>query len=86
PWGFDARASVNHVGSRPSSLGFGAARSYTVVDLAAGYEVFIADDASFRIEAFVNNVGDERVTFGNDGGIEVLGRPRTFGIGGTFRF
>ena len=88
-YGFHARADARFVGSTNSGLGQPSLGSYPLFDLAAGYE-FETEYGGFRIEAFVENVTDERyftfrertATLGFDG----VGRPRTFGAAATFRF
>ncbi|MEM7545186.1 MAG: TonB-dependent receptor [Pseudomonadota bacterium] len=84
--GFNAFATVKHVGSFTDSLGGAEVPSFTTVDLGVGYEFEFDDNRSFRIDAFVNNVADERVVTGSFSGQELVGRPRTFGISGTIRF
>lgn len=89
PVGFDASARLRHVGSSDLvAIGQSGQASYTVVDFSAGYEFEIDEDYSFRIDAFVNNVFDERVVLNPLDPIdsEVVDRPRTIGIGATFRF
>ncbi|MEM8796108.1 MAG: TonB-dependent receptor [Pseudomonadota bacterium] len=85
--GFDASARVRHIGEVDTVfLGGEPVPSYTVVDLNAGYEYKIDDKRTFRLEGFVNNVTDERIILQRFFGEELLGRPRTFGIGGTLKF
>ncbi|MEM7547596.1 MAG: TonB-dependent receptor, partial [Pseudomonadota bacterium] len=86
-FGLDASATVRHVGEQSAFLGDDPVPSYTVVDLSAGYTFEVDERRTFRIEAFVNNVIDERIVLSADApNSETVGRPRTFGLGGTFRF
>ena len=87
-YGFDASAELRYVGSTKSGLGQPTIDDYPLLDLTAGYELETAF-GGFRIEAFVENVTDERYsTFRERSGVnfEGVGRPRTFGVAGTFRF
>ena len=87
--GVFAGAALRYVGSTTSGLGEPDIGQYTVLDLSAGYDVE-TQDGSFRIEAFVENVTDERYfTFREDNptvSFEAVGRPRTFGLAATYRF
>ena len=87
--GFFAGAAMRFVGSTTSGLGEPGIDDYAILDLSAGYDVE-TQDGSFRIEAFVENVTDERYfTFREDNptvSFEAVGRPRTFGLAATYRF
>ncbi|MEM8753417.1 MAG: TonB-dependent receptor, partial [Pseudomonadota bacterium] len=86
-FGFDARAQIRHIGSRVAALDSPTSPSYTIVDFSAGYEFAVGENAYLRIEAFVQNLADEDVVISAfEDGSEVVGRPRTIGIGGTIRF
>lgn len=87
--GWDASINVRHVGSADFELNDGGTQeAYTTVDLAAGYEFDIGPNRTFRVDAFVNNLTDERIILGVEGfnGDEYVGRPRTIGLSGTIRF
>ena len=84
--GFDAYARVRHVGSFLGELGGNTIDGYTTVDVGAGYDFELTNGNSFRIEAFVNNLADERIVTGGFNDKELLGAPRTIGVSGTVRF
>jgi outer membrane receptor protein involved in Fe transport len=63
-------------------------KSYTLVDLRFGVH---AQDDAWRISGFVRNLGNtyywNNVAFnGPDAAMRYAGRPRTYGVTGTFRF
>ena len=84
--GFDTSATVRHVGGFTDFLGSNEVPNYTTVDLGAGYEFEIGNEQLVRIDAFVNNVTDERIVTGTFGAQELLGRPRTIGIAASMEF
>ena len=89
-FGLDASAALRFVGETSSGISQPTIDRYSVLDLAAGYE-FAMGAGSFRIDAFIENVADERYfTFveRRESGFafDAVGRPRTFGLAGTIRF
>ena len=88
--GFDVAGQVRFVGSHFSALGQDKLDSYAVVDLSAGYDWALGNGNSVRIEAFVDNVFDERYqTFTEAtsfGGLNKVGQPRTIGLSATVEF
>ncbi|MEM8797845.1 MAG: TonB-dependent receptor [Pseudomonadota bacterium] len=84
--GFDAFVRVRYVAGLIDSLGGAEIPSFTTIDLGAGYEHETGKGHSFRIDAFVNNVNNDRIVTGVFDGQELLGRPRTFGVSGTIKF
>ncbi|MEM7472582.1 MAG: TonB-dependent receptor [Pseudomonadota bacterium] len=88
--GFDASAQVRYVGSRTSGLNQAGLDGFTVVDIAAGYETELRGGRTLRIDAYVDNLFDERYqTFTEStgfGGLNKAGQPRTIGLSATMRF
>ncbi|MEM8839757.1 MAG: TonB-dependent receptor [Pseudomonadota bacterium] len=84
--GFDAFVRVRYVAGLIDSLGGAEIPRFTTLDLGGGYEHETNKGHTFRIDAFVNNVFDDRIVTGSFDGQEFLGRPRTFGISGTVKF
>lgn len=89
--GWDASARLTHVGEANYVFGGLTQPSYTKLDLAAGYEFDMGNNGqTFRIDAFINNVTDERIVLSTAdpsiSPLENVGRPRTIGISGTLRF
>lgn len=88
--GFHARADARYVGDQFSGLGEVEIDSYAVLDFAGGYR-FETNYADIELDAFVQNVTDERYfTYRIDVGTPLveqsIGRPRTFGARVTMRF
>ncbi|MEM1363800.1 MAG: TonB-dependent receptor [Pseudomonadota bacterium] len=88
--GFFASAQARYVSSHTSAIGQPEIESSTIVDVGGGYEFTLAGGQDVRIEAFVENLFDERhITFSELSGIGTLqkvGRPRTITIAATMRF
>lgn len=89
-FGLDASARLRFIGETTSGLSQPTIDRYSVIDLAAGYE-FELGMTTLRIDAFIENVADERYfTFRErrEAGFafDAVGRPRTFGLAGTVRF
>ncbi|MEO1406408.1 MAG: TonB-dependent receptor [Pseudomonadota bacterium] len=84
--GWDAYARIRHVGSFTDSLGGAEVGNYTTLDIGGGYDFELSNGNTLRVDAFVNNLTDERVVTGRLGTQEFIGAPRTIGISGTVRF
>lgn len=88
--GFDASLRASFVDSYFSGLNEEKLSAYTVVDLAIGYDLVFANGNNLRLDAFVENLFDERYrTFTEAnafGGLNQVGQPRTFGVSATMRF
>ncbi|MEL6574133.1 MAG: TonB-dependent receptor [Pseudomonadota bacterium] len=88
--GFDASVKARYVGSQQAALNQNVLDSFTVVDLAAGYQVERPNGQAFRFDAYVANVFDERYeTFSEPnafGGLQQVGKPRTVGFSMTWTF
>lgn len=87
--GLDGSVSLRHVGGHVSDLSQPDLDAYTIVDASLGFEEDFGG-LQLRLDAFVNNVFDERFQTFNEvsGGftLQKAGAPRTFGFAATFRF
>lgn len=88
--GFFASAEARYVSSHTSAINQPEIESSTIVDVGVGYDFALPSGQDMRIEAFVENLFDERhITFSELSGIGTLqkvGRPRTITIAATMRF
>jgi len=88
--GFDASVDARYVSDHLSALNQDELDAYVVVDVAAGYEMDLANGMGLRFDAFVNNLNDARYqTFSEAtsfGGLNKVGAPRTIGVSATLRF
>lgn len=83
--GFTASAQARFVAERQTKLLQTVLDSYTVVDLAVGYETEW-HGTPVQIDAYVNNLFDERYQTYNSAPILGAGAPRALGASVTFTF
>lgn len=87
PFGVDASISARYAGESTLSLGDDPIDGFLVADMAVGYEFDLTDRLSGRIDAFVENIADNRYIIDRSNADTVaLARPRTVGVSATFRF
>lgn len=83
--GFTASAQARFVSERQTKLLQPVLESYTVVDLAVGYETELYGKP-VQIDAYVSNLFDERYQTYNSTPILGVGAPRSVGASVTFSF
>lgn len=83
--GFTASAHARFVSGLKTVLSAPEMDSYSVVDLAMGYETEWNDN-TIRFDAYVNNLFDERYQTYSYNSIYAVGAPRTIGASITYKF
>ncbi|MEO0370588.1 MAG: TonB-dependent receptor [Pseudomonadota bacterium] len=84
--GWDVGANLRFVDSMKSSLTDPKMKSYTVLDIGAGYDFDLGNTTDLRLDVSINNVTDEAFIVENTGGFNIVGRPREVLVNLTARF
>ncbi len=91
--GFEAGVTARYTAATSSALGQPRLGDYTVVDLSMGYTFDTPGGSNIRVDAFVENVFDERYQTFEEAvfipgfqNLRKAGRPRTIGAGVTVNF